>query len=326
MTRLFIGLAAAFCLATPLAAQNPGAPAAAATPAPARVSIRFNPPLDRPLLYRATVTKPRDGGQETVWIDYAITFSRRPGGFRMQVTTLNAGAPDLPVAQAGMIRRMLVDLAPPYVLLLNADAAIESMEDGDAYWERMLALTEQVIRQEGSGGRPPSDTAISQSMAMMRQTSPAARIQLVTQYIAPILNFAAADFVIGEALTGDEQFDGPMGISLVQRSSVTPQRVENGRLFLAVDSRVPEEEMRRAISNFMASIPTSGQGNNTPSAREQVAAQLRDARFDRQSRAAYEIVLESGLTQRFEGTDRVEIDMGGEQRTQVTTIRLERRD
>jgi hypothetical protein len=321
MTRFFIALATtAVSLCTPLAAQTP--PPAAAQAA-ARINIPFNPPLDRPLRYRATITKTQAEGPNTVWIDYEITFSRRPEGFRMQVRTVDAGAPDLPQANASMVRRMMVDLAPPYVLLLNAGAAIEGMEDEEAYWNRMLALTEQTLRQQG--GQAASDPALSTAMTMMRQTSPEARLQMMTQYVSPLLAFANTEFVIGEARTSEDQFEGPMGLTLRQHSSVTAERVENGRLILTMLANVPEEEMRRALSTFLVNVPTV-QGANGHAARDQVAAELRNGHFDRQGQGSYEIALESGLVHRFEGTDRMQLEIGGERRIRQQAFRLERRD
>jgi hypothetical protein len=321
MTRLFIALAAGIAaFATPLAAQTP---ASAAAPAAVQVSVPFNPPLDRSIHYRATATRDQNGAPGTTWVDYEITFSRRAGGFRMQVRTVDAGAPGLRPAEAAMLRRMMVEMASAFVVLLNADGNMEDLEDGEAYWNSLIAATEQVFRESGDRRSP---AAIAQATAMMRQTSPQGRLNTVTQYIAPILEFTGTAFAIGETRTGEGQTEGPMGISVLQQISVTAQRAENGRLHLTMRSTVPQEELRRTLTDFIANIPSTVRPPGTPSAMAQVAAELRTAQFDRRGEATYEVALDSGLLHRMDAMERTEMTIGGERRTVGRGLRLERHD
>lgn len=325
MTRFFIALAAAAApFATPLAAQTPTP--APATAAPARVSVPFNPPLDRPLRYRNTTTKQREGRPLTVWIDYELRFTRRPNGYRLAVHAMNAGSPDMPAAQQGLVRQTVVGLSLPYVLLLNAQGLIEGMEDAEGYWDRLMTLTEQAIRQNVSSGGPTDETALRHMMGLMRDSSPEARLAILTQNIAPVLQFGTTEYVIGEDRRSEDQVEGLMGVAVRQHSTLRAERVENGRLRLTMRATVPAEDMRRAIEGFMARIPVTGQGRNNQAERERGMAQFRAARIDRRSEFTFEVALDSGLVQTLSGEDRTEIEMGGQRHSQSETTRIERRE
>src|ERR1041384_504576 len=127
MSRFFIALAAVALTAVAPVQALAAPPNHSTAKAPAtQISIPFDPPLDRPLHYRSTVSTRRDGQTTVVATDYEITFSRRRDGFRMLVHA--TGASD---QRTG---RPVPGYLPPYTLLLDQDGTVEELENADAYW------------------------------------------------------------------------------------------------------------------------------------------------------------------------------------------------
>lgn len=323
MLRYLIAWAGCVALAMPGEAQTPPPPPAIAS---ARVSVPFNPAVGLPLRYRVTATKMRGGRPVTVWINYELSFTRRPEGFRLAVRATDAGSPGVTGPPAAIVRRTILGVSLPYALLLDEQGAVEAMENEENYWNRMLALTEQAVRQNVGSGRPLDEAALGQMMRMMRETPPAARLATATENIAPILQFGGGEFVLGETRTGEEEVAGLMGMTVRQRSQLRAERIENGSLRLVLRSTVPPEDVRRAIEGFVARIPVTGQGQNNQSERERGLAELRAARFDRQSEYVFEVALDSGLVHSGGGQDRTLLEMRGERHDQTESYRVERLD
>lgn len=321
MTRFIMALAAACAFAVPLTAQTQAA-APSAAPAAARITVPFNPPLDQPVRYRATMTREQRGQTISVWMDYEFRFSRREGGFRMAVRLADGGSSAMPAAYRDELRRMLITMTPPYVLLLNPRGLIEQLEDADAYWERML----QIIRTGIPGAESLGPAAMGMAADMMRDTSAEGRLNLLTRNYGPLNELSGMELTVGETLRGEEPVEGMMGISVNQQTSMHVDRIENGHVFVTSRGSVPGEDMRRAVLEVIGRMPVTGQGSNTQVERDRLLAQIRAARFERTYEGSYEVALDSGLPRRASLRQLTAGTIGEQQIRQGETLQLERLD
>lgn len=287
------------------------------------VSVPFNPPLDRPLRYRASRDVTRNGETVSVWSSDEYRFSRSGSGYRLDVRPLDGGMSSGDAATRSAYQRIARLAERPHVLLLDETGAIVGMEDEEAYWAETLRLVEQLIRQARTPSTPADQAAIATAMAMLRNTEPAGRLAAITEFAAPIVEFAAIELVLGEERANEVEIAGLAGMAMRQQVRVRPQRVEGGSLFIAVHGSIPHEELARAIERFIAQIPVTGQGHNNATERSAAVAQLREAQMTREIDADYEVALDSGLTRRFRSAERTDVRMGSLARSQRTNLLIE---
>lgn len=313
---------AAATLVTSMAAQ-PEAPAAA-TRAPATVTVAFAPPLDRPIRYRATRTRTHNGTTNGAWVDHELRFlSRAGGGFRLSVRTLAMGRPgERASAAAGL---MVSRVAPPYVLLLDAKGNIEGLENEEAYFTAMYAGIADMLRAERRArGQPVDERALQVALDMFRRTPRETQIATLTLLVSPVLEYAGLEeATLGESISGENEVAGIGTGPGTQRFAITPTRVDNGHLFVTMRSTLPREEASRLVRNMLAQVPVTGQGQNTQESRARTEAQLRDMDYSDVTEASYEVSLTTGLALRSRRERRIEVRTPRETQTTIERIELE---
>jgi hypothetical protein len=316
--------------ATPLLARaEPGAPAGAASGAarPGEViETAFDPPVGRPLLYRLSREVTKDDTTVSTWASQEIIFLRRAGGYRMKVRVLDAGMSGTDAARRDQFRRLMLEFQRPFVLLIDDSGLIEGMEDADGYWAEVVRRTRELVAAAGPAGEAPDSPAAELVTGMLQDTTPEGRLALLTQYVAPIIEYGGSAFTLGEELTDRIEVAGMMGLTLEQHIRLWADRVENGHLFVSVRATVPREELVRAVEQFFARIPVTGQGSNNETERARALAELRTAQFTREYSAEYEVALDTGLTRSHRSTDRTSISSGAETRVRSNRVTLERQD
>ncbi len=208
MSRFFIALAAAALTAVaPVQALAMYQTRSAARAPATRIHIPFNPPLDRPLHYRSTVRTQRNGGSTAVSTDYEIIFSRRRDGFRMLVHATGARDELTGTPAPGFL--------PPYTLLLDEDGKVEALENAEAYWDGILQASRPALRTMNGGVTSPR--ILNLADYALREATPEARLNHLTRYIGPILDYSADDYVLGEDRVQVDPIAGLMGTSVTQR-------------------------------------------------------------------------------------------------------------
>jgi hypothetical protein len=313
----FLALLAVSLQAAPQAAAAPPAPAAAA------VSIPFNPPLGRPLCYRMTRTIAKPNGTVEARVDYEIGFSRQSEGFRMNVRTRDFDVTPVPPDAMAAVRPLVLELLQPFSVRLDADGRMIEVEDGDAYVERMLATLERRTRELGL-----ADAALIGLVAgISRGMTAEQKMNALTMYIAPALEFAAFPLVVGETLESEVETPALFGPGTFrQRATILPQRIEGDLLHIRVESSIPAEETRRALLAAVDAVPVTGEGRNTAEQRARSRAQLAAMEFSRASEEDYAVETGTGLTRRHRSVERTAARSSEGAATQTDTRVLERID
>lgn len=300
--------------------------AEAQTQAQAPIVVPFAPPIGRPLRYRLDRTLIRSGRTVRVWSVHQLIFERRTGGYTMRVSLLETGLHDAPEPEQRLYQRVARELDLPYALLISADGVVEGLENEEAYWATMLRIVEARLRAAQPQEQGAGPDLVAETMAMMRDTSREGRLNLVAQFLGPILEFADTSFALGERRTASVPTEGIMGLSLNQDVTIVPDGVRDGHLTIRVLSSVPPGELARAVEQFLARIPVTGLGQNTEAGRARGLAELRAGRIVREGEATYEISLDTGLARRVRLSDRVESTIGGRTTVRTTGFELERVD
>jgi hypothetical protein len=277
-----------------LAAAPESAPPAAAppatAPAAARVSVPFTPPLDRPLRYRSTVSTQRDGQSTSVATDYEITFSRDGEGFRMRVHATGARDQLTGASVPGYL--------PPYTLLLGENGAVEELEDADAYWDGLLRLAAPALRTMNGG--TISSPVRNMADYALREATPEARLNHLTRYIGPILDYAGDDYAVGEERVQVDPVQGLMGVTLNQRLTFRAERIADGRLFMSTRTTLSGDEMREQLIAALERAPENARSREERAA---ALAEIRSATFDRTVTSRFELSVATGLVVRLDQTD-----------------------
>ena len=288
------------------------------------ILLPFAPPLGRPIRYRTRKEVVKPSRTTAVWTISELTFSRREGGFRAHVRWIDQGVEGADAATQSAFRRFMLEFQRPYVLLLDEDGAITGLENEDAYWADMIRISQIVLRQGVNPSTSAEHEFVRSMMASFRDAPREARLALLTETVAPVVEFGAAELILGERVSTDVDSTSLFGVQVRQQIEVEPQRIEDGHVFVAVQVSIPHEEMIRAVEDFMTRIPVTGQGQNNEAERARGLAELRAGNFRRETEAEYEVALDSGLTRRHRSVERVTMGSSGNSTGQTKTILIER--
>ncbi|HEY0044094.1 MAG TPA: hypothetical protein VGB62_06055 [Allosphingosinicella sp.] len=328
MIRAFRACAiAALAALTPCAAGAAPATPAQASPAGEAVTARipFDPPLGKALRYRFEKSEEGLRGKKSAWLVAGLVFAKADDGYRMTVTPQDSGDGGPGRASSPVMKTVLDMVKRPYTLILTADAEIVGMEDSEAYWD--AAFQAFAAASAGSTATSPTDRqAVEGITRMMRQIPEEARLAMVAESVAPLVEFAGTETVVGEPITTEAEQEAPFGGTMKRNVEIALQKVSDGTAFLSLHSSVPRAEFEAMMAAFMRTVaasqvkPVPGKPIPTP---EEIG---RIEHFSQETRAEYEVALDTGLLKRHRSTETVEIRMQGNFDRKITTVSLERID
>lgn len=323
MIRLFTALAATLIGIGSLATA-PAAAVPAVEPAGETVAIPFAPPLDRPLTYRTTREITKNGETTSVWTLTRYRFSRDGDGYRLHVEpgagAMTAGDP----AARAAFPRVHAMTNRPYVILLGPEGDVLGVENMDAHWAWMRGLIERMAgpafmsREEAEARRA--------AMAMLDEIAPEARLAMFVQYVVPLIDWTGTEIHLGDTLEGETEAPGLFGGTLREETSIRPERVEDGHLFVAVRGSIPRDALLAYVESVVSRIPVTGRGHNNQAERDEAMRQLRTGRISQNTETSYQVALDTGLTRRYRSVGRVELEMGGRAQGKTETVLIERVD
>jgi len=291
----------AMAVAPAVAQQSP----AARQQVGAAIAIPFDPPLDRPLLYRQTVDQTRNGRPVSTSLDLRVTFARDGSGYIMTVAYL------LPAGMSATHPAMVV-LMRPISLRLNDRGAIVGMVDEAGYWAALDTIVDGLARHEG-GNDPSAARMMRELMASMRNLPDESRLALITRNFSPIIEYSGAEMRLDEVLEGSVESAGPFG-PVVQdvRTSLTGASASEARI---------EATYRLAPGQLESMIRTlQTRFRRAPDAREQQTL----GELDIERRDSFRISLTSGLTEQHESVVTLRGQIGGQAGAALKRQRLVR--
>lgn len=326
MTRFLSAFIAACAFAGPLAAQPP-ATAPAAAPARTLIEVPFSPPLDRPVFYRHSKRTVDRRGDVTVTTNIRIRFSpRQGGGFRAEVTQLDARMEPADDATAALFQRMFEMYNRPYVMLFDANGALGGIEDETRYWDESMRQAEEVVANL-PGASEELRSLSWRVIDTLRAMPVDQRRAMLTEAVSPTFDVAGGSWRLGEPLESDAQRTTAFGAPVTEHQRMLAERIDGTTLFMSRHGTIASADLIAATERFYDMIPLNGRGNNTPEGRAQVLRQLRASEIRHDTEISYEAEIASGLVRRYRSVETNSITMPGTAGSnKVTTITLERTD
>ncbi|HEX8366841.1 MAG TPA: hypothetical protein VF603_16295 [Allosphingosinicella sp.] len=254
--------------------------APAAEQAPQLVAIPFAPPLGQPLRYRLVRETTRGGRPQRTEAMFLVSFRRSGGDYVMSVRLeLPPGVPP-PSASSAM---SLIFSRPTEFRLTPAGEIVE-MLDMEAHW----AAGERAVA-EMTGQRaidPSARQAVAGMIARIRALPPEAQLELFARNVAPIVAAAGVELAVGEELRESGMAHSILG-SLMQNATVRLDGVDGRVARLSGRSTVSSEELEAATRELMARL--------APSRQDALGFRI----VSNELTEAYEVSLETGLTERY---------------------------
>ena len=317
--------AGALLLPAAPAAVLAGAPTLAEQPVQTVVT-GFDPPLERPLIFRRSEEVVRPGLTTASWSLMELVFSRRDGGYRVRVRTLDAGMSGAPPALERAYRNMALRSAIPYVLLLDDQGVLEDLEHEERLWDEMMRLTEEMIREGGLAQGQPANGAAEAFLRMFSDTPRETRLAALTEAVAPIIEYASVEVELGQPVSTQVVSSDIVGTPITFVARILPERVEEGHLFLSVTASVPPEDLARSVENIVGRATSAAESRaDAPNAAESAEA-LRRGRISRETEASFEVNVASGLTRRHRAVARTLVTSAGRESLRTDTTLIERID
>lgn len=250
-----------------LAALAVPAPAAPAAPPPgeerAAVTIPFDPPLARRLVYRQQNIVENEGSRERSEIVFALEFSRRGEDL---VMTLSPAAAAGAAGIAAPLRRQVFHMRGP---------AIAGMEDEPAYW----AALEAVLAQPGpEGAEDPEIRGRIWAMQRTRALPLRDRMRSVAELAYWVLAFAGQDYAPAAVETSDVMATVVGPVQGTERTAL--EQVSDDSVTVSYSWRIPPEALQAAVERL-----TEGFGSRPPTigARLLSSDSVRTAEVDRRT-------------------------------------------
>ena len=248
--------------------------------APQSVAIPFAPPLGQPLRYRLVRETTRGGRPQRTELMLAVTFRRSGSDYVMSVRfELPAGVP--PPAASSAVSLIF---SRPTEFRLTPSGEIVELLDMDGHWAAGERAVEEMTGQ--SAVDASARQAVAEMIARIRALPPEAQLELFARNVAPIVAAAGVELTVGEELRDSGMAHSLLG-SLMQNATIRLDSADGRIARLSSRSSVSSEELEAATRELMARLAPSREG---PLGFRVVSNELTEA---------YEVSLETGLTERY---------------------------
>ena len=279
----------------PLFAATPSTPPATTQAAGEMLEIVFDPPLDQPVRYTLSRSQPRGEGIEETSIGVEISFRRDGDRYRMTMTyALPPGAGADP-ASALMQR--------PIVFDVSAEGVIERVFDETAYWTALEAFYDALAANDEKEGARSAGRAM---VSRMRSLPDEARVALLSNNIAPVLQAAATALPLREPVRTSERRDSLLGL-LDHEVETRVEQVESDNVRIVIVATLPPEQLAEGIKGLTGTFGADPAEVEIKAYRE---------------RAVFDVSRRTGLTRNWTSERIIEAVEGGIVRRTVATRSL----
>ena len=316
-------LAAAFAitLLQPVMAA-PAVPVAAPQPS-TTVQILFDPPLDTVIRYRSEKTVQKDGKTDMSWSVSDYRFEETEQGYRLTVTPVSFGSNETDPARLAIMKRIDELTRRPFVLRLDADGAIEKLEDADFYWSTIFkVLKEELAKGDSKAPNENAKKMIRQVLSVFENMPKESRLALLTEDVQPLVEFANTEFDTNEPISASVETASPFGGILNREVTISVRKVEGPIASLSIRTSIPRAELLKLVESMLSKFEAF-----PPERRAEAEAGIAGLEGFRSDTAAdYDVSVEDGMLERFRSTETIEVSDKAEKRLKVTTQSMDRID
>lgn len=260
MIRKFLAPLAAAALALTLpgavAAQSP---AAAGTEA-ADLATRFDPPLDKPLRYKLTQEKVRDGKAESSVMEQEVTYTRgsegvvltlRPLRVTSGATTIDLTDPKAPLPP------MLKPLMGPVAFDLDSDGAIVRVRGWEDYKKNLIAAIPAIAAeaQPDKAKRPQAEAFMREFFGKYLAASAEQAPQLVMKGWPDVLDLMGASAPVGAPVKTTSVASSPLFPDSLNYNVTLKMTEPTGETLRIEVTSVPDPaELKAAVTSLVDSM------------------------------------------------------------------------
>jgi hypothetical protein len=244
------------------------APAAAGTET-ADLATRFDPPLDKPLRYKLTQEKVREGKAESTVLEQEATYSRGSAGVVMTLrplrvttgaTTIDLTDPKAPLPP------MLKPLMGPVAFDLDSDGSIVRVRGWEGYKKNLIAVIPAiaVYTEPDPAKRPQAEKFIRDFFDNYLSASAEEAPHLVMKGWPDVLDIMGVSAPAGELMETETEelvpfFPKPINYTVTVQMS----QVAGGILRIEVTSVPDPAELKAAIISLAETIRKSAPQGST---------------------------------------------------------------
>jgi hypothetical protein len=257
--RLLAPLAAAV-----LALIVPGAAAAqtpvAAVADPVELATRFDPPLGKPLRYKLTQEKVRDGSTESSVMEQEVTYTRASEGVVMTLRPLRvtSGATTIDLIDPkAPLPPMLKPLMGPVAFDLDSDGAIVRVRGWEDYKRNLIAAIPAMAAaaQPDKAKRPQAEGFMREFFGKYLAASAEDAPQLVMKGWPDVLDLMGASAPLGApvkttSVASSPLFPDPLNYNVTLKMT----EPTGGTLRIEVTSVPDPAELKAAVSSLVETM------------------------------------------------------------------------
>ncbi|HEY0626015.1 MAG TPA: hypothetical protein VGD10_04705 [Allosphingosinicella sp.] len=281
------------------------------------VQLHFDPPEGQAVRYKyeRVIDDPR--APRSLSSTFSLRFQRLKEGFRVAVTPETSSF-DIPGLSSEMAKRMDAVARMPYALRLSDEGAIVEIEEGDAFWQQLVSMTEEMLSTPGGATPSEEEKAQLQSyVALWRDAPPEVKLNMLTEGLQPIFEYAASEWVEGERV--EFKFETPTPFGAVTRHGASwLEGVDGDTAIIKYEGSVPREELDRLMQRLMG---VTG-GKRAEEAMKELEKAIRG--FERRDEGIYRVTKGDGLLERAQVSATTKVSADDEQMVRTDTIKLER--
>ncbi len=287
------------------------------------ILIPFDPPLDVTLRYRSERTIQKDGKTNMSWSVSDYRFQESHKGYRLTVTPVSFGSNETDPAMLAILKRIEELTRRPFVLLLNADGAIEELEDADFYWSTIFkVLKEEIAKGDSKAPDGNAKRMIRQMLSVFENMPVENRLALLTEDVQPLVEFANTEFDTNEPVSASVESSSPFGGVLNREVTISVRKVEGPIASLTIRSSIPRAELIKLVESMLSKFEAF-----PPEKRAEAKAGIAGLEGFRSDAAAdYDVSIEDGMLERFRSNETIEVSDKSGKRLKVTTQSMDRID
>lgn len=261
--KLLAPLAAAVLVLIHPGAAAAQAPAAAADAAD--LATRFDPPLDKPLRYKLTQEKLRDGKADSSAMEQEVTYTRGSDGVVMTLRPLRvtAGAQSIDLTDPkAPLPPMLKPLMGPVAFDLDSDGAIVRVRGWEDYRRNLIAAIPAIAAeaQSDKAKRPQAEKFMRDFFGKYLAASAEEAPQVVMKGWPDVLGLMGSSVPAGKtvettSVASNPLFPDPINYKVRLKMS----EAADGLLRIEVTSAPDPAELKAAVSSLVDTMLKSAQ-------------------------------------------------------------------
>lgn len=284
------------------------------------LAIPFEPPLGKNLRYRAEKSDQKNGTPRLSWEVFDASFSKHGDGYRLTVTPIDSGTDGQKSAGQIAFEKKIQELTKrPFVVEISADGTISGLVDEAKYWTEIERALIAAANESADDNERKALTFVS---SMFKDMPPEAKAGLLTQDLAPLVEFAAADLEeAGDVVPFEFETTSMFNTKVAMEGTISVLGADDDVAIFSIVSRIAPDALKKVTAELFAKLPVD------PAKKSEAEAALAAMKHMRhETRGKYAVSRADGTLIQFTGNQEISVESGGKNDHQIVTKTLTRVD